>query len=300
MNYLKSLIGSLDRSEFLSLFEINQPFVIHHNESDLRVLRDLPQLASLEALIQRWPGKVSAHLPDARDEVSSIEVEPKDAMKLFKNGMGLLFNEANNFCPTLQEWVQGVRRDLGLSQLTYARCLLYATPDGKGTATHFDQNINLVVQIHGTKKWTLAPNHTVINPTVRHTLGQKIDEELQSYVQEEMPEKMPEESVTFELKPGSLLFVPRGVWHATEAEGDALALNFTFSPPTWADLFLHALKGRLNSVPQWRETAMGVSDPELRFESEKKFDFLLSTLTHDIHNWTADEILNATEFTDEE
>lgn len=296
MNYLKSLLHPMDRDEFLRLYEQNQPFVIHHEENELQVLRNLSQLRSLKDLINQWPGKVSAHLPDARDEVSSVEVQPKDALKLFQNGMGLLFNNANLYCEVLQEWSQGLIKELGLSSLTFARSLIYATPDGKGTAPHFDQNINLVLQIHGTKVWTLAPNHSVINPTVRHTIGHPVDVELQSYLEEELPKKMPDGSMTFELKPGSLLFVPRGVWHSTEAEGNALALNFTFSPPTWADLLLNALKVRLNSVPQWRETAFGVSDPELRFEAEKKFDFLLSTLNHDIPNWRADEILNVTEF----
>ena len=299
MNYLKSLLHPMDRSEFLSLYELNQPFVIHHEENELEVLRKLPQLSSLENLLKLWPDSVSAHLPDARDEVSAVDVNTQDAMKLFNNGMGLLFKNAHLHCKVLKEWVEALRKELGLSQLTFGRSLIYATPHGKGTAPHFDQNINLVLQIHGTKKWTLAPNHTVANPTVRHTLGHKIDEEILSYLEEEMPESMPENAISFDLRPGSLLFVPRGVWHSTEAQGDALALNFTFSPPTWADLFLSALKGRLNSVPQWRETAFGVSDPELRFEAEKKFDFLLSTLSHDIDNWRADEILNATEFSND-
>lgn len=70
----------------------------------------------------------------------------------------------------LQEFLQGLRKDLGLSALTYGRCLIYATPDGKGTATHFDQNINFVLQVHGTKKWKIAPNFEVPNPLTRHTL----------------------------------------------------------------------------------------------------------------------------------
>lgn len=295
MNYLKSLLHPMDRDEFLCLYEQNQPFVIHHKENELQILRNLPQLKSLKDLINQWPGKVSVHLPDARDEISSVEVDPKDALKLYQNGMGLLFNRANLYSEVLQEWSQGLTKELGLSSLTFARSLIYATPHGKGTAPHFDQNINLVLQIHGTKIWKLAANHSVSHPTVRHTIGRPVDEELQSYLEEELPLKMPDETVTFELKPGSLLFVPRGIWHSTQAEGDALALNFTFSPPTWADLFLSALKGRLNSVAQWRETALGVSDPELRFDAEKKFDFLLSTLIHDIPNWRADEILNVTE-----
>lgn len=293
--YLAKLLHPLDITEFQSLYEINQPFVIHHGADELLELRNLPMLESLDSLLKSWPAVISAHLPDARDEISSIETNSKDAQKLFQNGIGLLFNNANLHSPKLQSWVDALRKELGLSRLTHARSIIYATPDGKGTAPHFDQNINLVLQIHGTKKWTLAPNHSVINPTVRHTIGRPIDPELMGYLDEEMPTKMPSETISFELRPGSMLFVPRGVWHQTEAEGDALALNFTFGPPTWTDLFLSALRSRLHADPHWRETANGVGDFERRFEAEKKLDLLLQGLTQDIPYWRGGDIIEAVE-----
>lgn len=290
-NGLNALINPLSIPDFLEHFRTNKPFVVHHEGSELRELRDLPFLSSLESLLKSWPGPIDAHLPDARDEVSSISTSPKDAQKLFDCGMGLLFNDANQISDTLENWVQQIRSDLGLPKMTYGRSLIYATPDGKGTAPHFDQNINFVLQIHGTKKWTMAKNESVINPMVRHTMGRAVDPEMMNYLEDEMPEEMPEEKFSFELKPGSLLFVPRGVWHATEAEGHALSLNFTFTPPAWADLFLTALRSRLIQSPEWRETALLSS----RFDAENSFDELLHGLIRDIPNWNASDILDATE-----
>lgn len=292
---LNQLIFPQSTTDFFTLYQRNEAFVVHHGADQLRQLRDLPFLASLKSLLKQWPGAIQAHLPDVRDEASSIDTTAKDAQKLFDNGLGLLFNEAQKLSPVLEEWLHKIREDLGLSALTYGRCLIYATPDGKGTAPHFDQNINFVLQIHGTKKWTLAPNHSVVNPMVRHTMGQPVDPEMMSYLEAGMPERMPKDTVSFELKPGSVLFVPRGCWHETQAEGDALALNFTFTAPTWSDLFLSALRSRLILAPEWRETADGVSDPERRFEAEKKFDYLLSTLVNDLPHWRAGDILEATD-----
>lgn len=269
--------------------------MIHHGPDELNTLRELPFLESLETLLKMWPHHIQAHLPDVRDEASAIDIYPKDAQKLFNSGMGLLFNDTNQISPVLEEWVQQIRADLGLSALTYGRSLVYVTPDGKGTAPHFDQNINFVLQIHGTKKWTLAKNSSVENPLVRHTIGLPVDPEMQSYLEEPLPSTMPEETISFDLKPGSLLFVPRGVWHETEAEGDALSLNFTFTAPAWVDLFLSVLRSRLILSPEWRATADGVSDPEQRFEAEKKFTSLLSTLVNDLPNWQAEDILNITD-----
>ncbi len=277
------------------LYEKNVPSMARPEARDTKSLTDLPFLFSLEALLNSWPGVISAHLPDVRDELSSIDTTTKDAQKLFDNGMGLLFNEVQNISPLLSECLQKIRKELGLPAMTYGRCLIYATPDGKGTAPHFDQNINFVLQIHGTKKWKIAANDDVINPLTRHTMGQPIDPEMMSYLEGPLPQGMPKDAESFELTPGSLLFVPRGSWHSTEAEGNALALNFTFTAPTWLDLFTAALRSRLALSPEWRETADGVSDGDRRHEAQNKFDYLLSTLTQDLPHWKASEILEATD-----
>jgi 50S ribosomal protein L16 3-hydroxylase len=292
---LSALIHPHTFEEFFASYELNEPFVVHQNTEHMQVIRDLPFLESLETLLKSWPSAIQAHLPDVRDESSSIDTNTKDAQKLFNNGMGLLFNEAQNISPLLVEWLEEIKKDLGLSQMTYARSLIYATPDGKGTAAHFDQNINFVYQVHGTKVWHMARNTDLVNPLTRHTMGTMPDPEMMGYLEAPLPTSMPKEVETYELRPGSILFVPRGYWHSTEAEGDALALNFTFTAPTWLDLFTAALRSRLSMSPEWRETANGVNDSDFRYLAEKKFDLLLSGLVDDLPHWRAGDILDAIE-----
>lgn len=201
--------------------------------------------------------------------------------------MALLFNEVQLHIPELVPWLAAIRADLDLSALTQQRSLVYATPAGIGTAAHFDQNVNFVLQVHGTKTWSLAPNDNVERPMTRHTIGLPVDPELQSYANLPMPAEMPEGRIEIVLEPGSLLFVPRGVWHATRATTDALALNFTFSAPTWIDLLTAALRGRLALSPEWRETAAP--------QSAATFEALLRELASDAESWTAVDILAATE-----
>ena len=294
-NKLQSILGPNRMSDFYESYTSNLPFLNHHPEDSLKELRDLPFLASLKALLNSWPKSVEAHLPDVRDEASAIETNSANANQLFNNGMALLFNEAHDISPVLTEWLHHLRQDLGLSSLTLGRCLIYATPDGKGTAPHFDQNINFVLQISGTKKWRMAPNKSVINPLTRHTMGLEVIPEMMSYLDQPLPVTMPDDSEVFELRPGSLLFVPRGYWHETEATGEALSLNFTYSAPTWIDLLSAALRGRLAQSPEWRETADGLCDPVGRKEAEKRFNYLLSGLVQDLPHWNAGDILNATE-----
>jgi 50S ribosomal protein L16 3-hydroxylase len=294
---LAALIHPHSVSEFMDRSWPEKPFVIHDLKKTVKPVADLPFLKSLDALLSSWPNAVQVHLPDLSDEASSIDATPADARKLFANQMALLFNNAHKISPVLKRWLEAISADLGLPALTHARCMVYATPDGKGTAPHFDQNINFVLQLHGTKKWWLAPNQHVQNPTQRHTAGLPLDPELQSYSRTPMPGKMPVGSRQIVLKPGSLLFVPRGFWHSTEAKGEALALNFTYSQPTWIDLFTTALRTRLSLSSEWRELADGVSSKDLdrRQTATLKFDALLFELVGDLPNWRAADILNATE-----
>lgn len=295
---LGALLAPHSVPEFLGDEWPNRPFVTHGLSSSVQSLLELPFLQSLEALLNSWPDVIQAHLPDVADESSAVHATAKDARKLYANQMSLLFNNVQNISPLLKDWLAAIARDLGLPRSTYARCLVYATPDGKGTTTHFDQNINFVLQVSGTKKWSLAPNFFAVNPTQRFTIGQPLDPELASYAEGEPPTEMPEEErQEVILKPGSMLFVPRGYWHSTEAEGEALALNFTFSQPTWVDLFSMALRSRLSLSPEWRELADGVTSQEMvrRFAAHEKFAELLAELVEDLPHWRAGDILGATE-----
>lgn len=294
---LSALVAPLTPDEFMQDAWPKEPFVVHGLDNSIQDLINLPFLRSLDALLNSWPFLVQAHLPDISDESSSVDATPKDARKLFSNRMPLLFNNVEKISPLLLEWLTILARDLGLPNSTYARCLVYATPDGRGTAPHFDQNINFVLQLHGTKKWWIAPNSIIENPTERFTMNQDLAPELASYAIGEMPTNMPEDHQEISLSPGSMLFVPRGYWHATEAIGEALALNFTFSQPTWIDLFTLALKSRLSLSKDWRELADGVgsSDVDRRLAAQQKFEVLLAELTDDLPNWQASDILASTE-----
>ena len=276
-----AVVGLLER------FRSDLPFVAHGRREALAPLFALPLLASLDAVLGAWPDQVHVHLPDVADEARSITASPHDAARMFASGMGLRFDDAERYAPALMPWLATIRAELGLSALTQARCLIYATPAGKGTAAHFDQNVNLVLQLHGTKTWWLAANTHAPRPLARHTMGQDVQAELGSYARLPMPATMPADRTEVVLAPGSVLLVPRGVWHATHAAEDALALNFTFTPPTWIDVFTAALRSRLALSADWRATAQP--------RSVASFEALLRDLADDAQHWHAADILDATE-----
>ncbi len=293
---LDQLFPSLGRHEFLERYLGNSPMV-EHNHPYAESLKELPFLTSVKGLIDQWPAEVNAYLKGTADEVNSTALAAPEAFELFqKEGSGLFFDDPNRFVPELNHYLDQLKSELGFSQMTYARSLIYLIAKDKGTDPHFDQNINFIFQITGTKKWWIAPNHTVANPLERHTIGHEPSPELASYTHEDFPNEFPEEeAIEIELKPGSLLFLPRGVWHKTHAQTQALSLNFTFTAPSYADLMLAALRSRLLQSPQWRETVQFLGNPDFEQHSLAFFNELISELSEDSKQWQAQDILGATE-----
>lgn len=293
---LENLFAPMTRATFLEHYITNTPVVVHGKHDIISEFSKLPLLESTDSLLSTWPGPVNCYLPGIADEVNSTEVTTTEAGKLFKSGTPIFFDDPNTFTPLLEQWLLNLKADLGLSQMTYARSLIYALPKGSSTAAHFDQNINFILQISGTKKWWIAPNEQIKNPLTRHTMGTPADPELASYLEADLPEIFPDHSATeYELGPGSILFLPRGAWHRTESISSGLALNFTFSAPTWIDIVTSALRGRLAQSPEWRSTADFVNDQELHPNALRKLNSLLVELAEDAQTWRAQDILGATE-----
>lgn len=292
---LASLIHPVSLSDFLPHLESGSFFTTHVLKGQ-ESLTGLAQLESLDKLLSAWTYPVQSYQPKIADEAGAIDVSASEARIFFNKGMSLMFDHAERLSSELKVWLEAIRKDLGFSSLTQSRCLVYATPHGKGTSPHFDQNANFVLQVRGKKKWWLAANRSVLNPLSRYTMGLDADPELQTYLEGPMPTKMPGDAQVVELKPGSLLFVPAGMWHSTVAEGEAISLNFTYHAPSWLDLLTSALRSRLALSSEWRKTAHGVSDPLRSEKASQELDRLLLELTVDLPHWTAAEILGATEF----
>ncbi len=284
---LKEFHNSYDADNFLFAPKLRD---------EASTLLELPFLKSIDQLLEYWPEKVNSYLDGVADEVNSHSVDQGEALSLFKEGRGLFFDDPNRFNTIIDQWLRGLHSDLGLSQMTYSRSLIYALAKGSGTATHFDQNTNIILQISGTKKWWLAKNQMVSNPMTRYTLGTQIDSELESYVDGEVITEMPSDAQEVELSPGSLLFLPRGMWHKTEALSDAISLNFTFSAPTWIDLLTSALRAHLSQSSEWRRTANHVADPLKADGACIEFDRLLENFKRDFDPIRASNILSMTEY----
>jgi 50S ribosomal protein L16 3-hydroxylase len=212
-----------------------------------------PLLGSVDALLAGWPRHVRR-----ADRRAGQAVDVARARQLYAAGEHLAFSDVEEVVPRLRAWLARLAWELRLPVSTYGRCLAYASPDRAGEGLHFDQNVNFVLQLRGRKRWTLAENRHVRRPTTRYTAAEPVvPAAMRTYAPARLPTEMPDHAQAVVLEPGSLLLLPAGHWHATEALGDSLSLNFTFDQPCWADALGEPRASSVIAREEWRALATG-------------------------------------------
>jgi hypothetical protein len=149
------------------------------------------------------------------------------------------------------------------SKRLFVISLVYSSAgdSGSGLGLHFDKFDSVVVHLRGTKRWRIGRNPDLRYPIANEEDARRVD----------FPPSLPRylvrtdqvaELETIEMRRGSVLLLPRGVFHATVADGEAsLSLGYHFVLPTWADVVLAALERRLTKDPDMRNVAFGAFLP---------------------------------------
>jgi hypothetical protein len=96
------------------------------------------------------------------------------------------------------------------------------------------------------------------------------------------------------MKPGTVLFLPRGTWHYTEAGEPSLSLSITISPPTLLDCAMEQIRWLLLQDSAWREplygaTASGAMHENLRTHTQR----LLERLPQLVSSLSPEDLIQA-------
>lgn len=136
---------------------------------------------------------------------------------------------------------------------------LFFTPAGGGAVPHFDKNENFTIQLTGAKRWQVGETPMVPAAPDSYTLGSTVIMPALGPLLAEA-QRPPEQTV--DLKPGTLLYVPRGTVHHTGAGEPSWSLNLSYCPATWLDLLQAGLQQQLAASPRWRGAVTGAGgDP---------------------------------------
>jgi hypothetical protein len=136
---------------------------------------------------------------------------------------------------------------------------VWASPKDDGAATHFDGEDVFSIQLAGSKRFEVAPMTEYAYPFgPQFAPGAMAFDDMYPQLNHGFPDAEAVEFRAIDMKPGSLLFIPRGTWHRTTAAQDSFAISIGIRPPSVMESFLEQLRYLLLQDPEWRRPLYGV------------------------------------------
>ncbi len=230
------------------------------NDALPRLPRRLQALAAepVLSLFDRYRGRLS--FGRGAKTVQSLDSAAHPA-HLFAMGLTVYLHDLTPWYAELPPLLAKLEQELQIPAGS-ARLAAFASPQGDGLPAHFDGEDVISIQLQGRKRFCVAPVEGLQWP-VGPQFGPDMlpaDDLYPQCAENGFPVDIPADAETITMQPGSVLFLPRGIWHQTEALVDSLSLSIVLRPPTLADALLRELKQRLLQEPAWRQPLYGASD----------------------------------------
>jgi ribosomal protein L16 Arg81 hydroxylase len=165
---------------------------------------------------------------------------PSELWQIFHEGGTILVQMAQRFHAPLARLCEAVERDLRAP----VDATLICSPPGHIASKHFDRQDAIVVQVAGTKDWTLFPRQRVNPLSDVPTLPFETADAALLRLGRHRPEesKLACEQTKIRLEAGDLLYLPRGLYHEVRT-ADFFSFHVTLAVRTitYVDLFTAAL-----------------------------------------------------------
>lgn len=148
------------------------------------------------------------------------QVDPDKVRRLFADGTSIVLQALHRTWPPVVTFAQDLAADLG--HPTQVNC--YITPAAsQGFAAHYDVHDVFVLQVHGTKHWTIHPP-VLVHPHRDEPWNDRADQVRQAAQEPPLVDTV--------LGPGDVLYLPRGFVHSARACGETSA-HLTIGIHAW-------------------------------------------------------------------
>lgn len=264
---LEWLLDPIAKSRFFEEYFERQPLVVHRRRPEY-----FQPLLSLEE-VDRALTTLDRRYPDVVLKNAAREIEPEDytvngetlditrVYQLFAEGATISLAFLDTVIPALTRFCRELEREFSCPFQTN----IYLTPPlAQGAKIHYDTHDVFVLQVAGSKKWTIYGT-----PVELPLPGQDYDAAIHS---------PGAPSLEFTLEAGDLAYVPRGVVHDARST-DSVSLHITTGilRYTWTDLLLEVVAGAALHDPAFRHALPpGFAEPGfVRAQAKEKLCDLL-------------------------
>lgn len=243
--------------------------VVHGDPARFSAFTELPALRSPTALLAAWDGGYKMGRAWSPGGTTPFELFPtrEQAGTLYDAGFTIVLENIESFLPELRPLCRMLERDLGLGPDKVNVEAFFSRRGGHGRP-HFDPSFTFNCQVRGDKVWRIARNEAVPFPPVGMFLGRPAEAEIESLLEDELPPNLDHlDPETFVARPGTVVFLPPGVFHETRAEGETFAVAFAIEHvDTVAQEVLKRAKRALVGIPRLRAGRLGAQQGELTIE----------------------------------
>ncbi len=251
---LSALFAPVSAAEFLDRHWPYEPVAVHGPQARLPVPFHDEALVSPTTLAHRYRGRLRfTHGGSER----MVQVGDADAASLLDMGLTVQFVDIANLLPAAVPFMRQLEAELGLHEGAVSMSG-FASPRDDGLNRHYDSAELISVQLAGTKRFHHAPVPEMPSPTGGQYAPRAapVDE---LYPQAGQGFPSPDRAVfaMAPMAPGSVLFLPRGTWHYTQASEPSLSISTVVDPPAALRCLLDQLRLLLLQDPQWRQPLFG-------------------------------------------
>lgn len=234
-----SLIAPLTTEEFHERYWEQQPLVVHRRNTDY--YRDLFTLQELDEAVTRSPSYVK--MSDAVTKMRTSYILPtvsglETIVAELRDGGTLVIDHAELREPKLALLCRLLAQELSHRFQTN----LYVTPPfGKGSIPHWDNHDVFILQVTGSKQWTIEKERRAFPGK-----GGKMGSEGREFRGE---------LISFTVEQGDLIYIPRGFIHAAECRAD-LSFHITVGVVAFffEDLLYAAIKAAIQHDKRFQQT----------------------------------------------
>lgn len=287
MDVLNTLFPDTGRARFLEQYWLGDQMLLEHAALErFAPLFDTPMLESASALLRAHGHQLTATVRDTNAAVRHIYgLDPGQANNLYEAGATVTADRVERTVPLLSDWCHRLLEDLGVLP-RFLVCTSFMARTGGGSPLHFDSKDIFVIHIAGIKRWRIAPN-TMFEYPIKN-LWPWGAQSKRTHLREQLPD-----TTEVELRPGSVLFLPRNYWHATQVVDDCLAFTVGVHRPAWLDVVKTMLHAHLIQDPIWRKSIGSAWGTQNQRNSEKQtFDALTQSLAQAVENLDFDAFID--------
>lgn len=287
---LDALFASVSAARFLGEYWPERVVATHGSPARLPGVFQCPELSSFHALASRYAGQLLFGRGASGSRM--LGMPNANPAHLYEMGLSVYMPDISANVPGAAAFLRQLEAELGIDAGS-CRITVWASPQEDGAPTHFDGEDVISIQLVGTKRFEVAPMKEHANPFgTQFGPGVPPFGDLYPQLENGFPEPVEAEFQTVDMKPGSVLFVPRGTWHRTTAYQDSFSISIGINPPCVIDAYLEQMRNLLLQDPEWRRPLYGArGSPRQREEMLARARRALQIIPHAVEAISMEDIV---------